>query len=295
MSISQPIGVFGPVHLQSQGLDNTGNICCHISIILCLHRLGLLEYLDQDLIEVNGNVLNWSGLVLTKIFEAIPSVISFSPQNLLTTWNNEGRLPMLQAWDDISVVGDMIAQLPFRETNNIPAFTRFLLSYHCRDCGNREHNVENWNERIFHTVPTLALLPGSEPITAELLYVRFLMHVATRCSQCNRPVNGSLLAVPGKSTILHISRNHDGRSVVQTRFIPRPEGEPAPLSVAELVSVVCRAETGSAVSMSHYISYHQVGGQWFLNNDNHHMVRVNHHPFNIPGQTVDMLCYKNNV
>lgn len=295
MSSSQPIGVFGLNHLQSQGLDNTGNICCHISIILCLHRLGLLDFLEQDLIEVNGNVLSWSGLVMKMILEALPSRTSFSPQILLPAWDNDGLLPRLQAWDDISVVGDIVTQLPFRGNNNIPALTRYLLSYRCRDCGNQEHNVENWNGRIFQTVPTLALLPGSEPITAELLYMRFLMQVDTRCSQCNRAVSGSLFADPGKSTILHISRNFDGRSVVQTRLIPRTEGQPAPLSIGELVSVVCRSQTSSAVSRSHYISYHQVDGQWFLNNDNNPMVRVNHHPFNIPGQTVDMLCYKNNV
>ena len=121
MSSSQPIGVFGLNHLQSQGLDNTGNICCHISIILCLHRLGLLDFLEQDLIEVNGNVLSWSGLVMKMILEALPSRTSFSPQILLPAWDNDGLLPRLQAWDDISVVGDIVTQLPFRGNNNIPA------------------------------------------------------------------------------------------------------------------------------------------------------------------------------
>lgn len=257
--------------------------------------MGVLEYLEQDLIEMNGNVLNWSGLIMTKILEALPSRRSFSPQNFLSAWTNEGRLPMLQAWDDIGVVGDMVSQLPFRGNNNVPAFTRFLLSYHCLDCGNQENNVENWNGRFFQIIPTLALLPGSVPITAELLYMQFLTHVDTRCSMCTRAVTGSLVGLPGKFTILHLSRNHDGRSVVQTRLIPRTDGQPAPLSIGELVSVVCRTETSSAVSMSHYISYHQVGGQWFLNDDNRPMVRVYHHPFNISGQTVDLLCYKNNV
>ena len=156
--------------------------------------------------------------------------------------------------------------------------------------------VENWDGRFFETVPTLALVPGSVPITAELLYMRFLMHMDTRCSQCNRAVTGSLVGLPGKFTILHISRSHDGRSVVQTKLIPRNEGQAAPLSIGELVSVVCRSgDQSSGVSTAHWISYHQVGGQWFLNNDNRHLVRVNHHPFNIPGQTVDLLCYKNNV
>ena len=260
--------------------------------------MGLLQYLEQDLIAVNGNVLCWAGLVMTKILEALPSRRSFSTQNFNTAWNNEGRHPQLQEWDDISVFGDMVTQLPFRGRDNVPVFTRYFLSYHCLQCGKQEHNLEHWNDRIFQTVPTLPLVPGSFPITAEHLLRQFLQHVDTACSQCTRPVRGSLATLPGKFTLLHISRSHQPPAIVRTKLIPRAAGEPAPLFMGELVSVVSRSDfVRDGDTLSHYFSYHQVGGQWFKNDDDHPIVGVLYHPFNARAatETVDYLCYKNNV
>ena len=293
-SSSHPIQLFEVQHLQRAGLLNTGNICCHISIVLCFHRLGLLKYLEEDLIVANGNVLDWSAFFMQRSLEAIPSRIAFSIQNMLTAWNNDGKLPQLQEWDDISVVDEITTQLPFRGMNNIPVFTIFSLRYTCPACGNVENDC---NERVFSTVPTLKLLPGSVPISAERLLLDSLREpVQTRCnnSSCGGPVVAFWKTKPGKATLLFIARNHD-HEIVHTRLIPRAPSGPAPGIMGELVSVVSR--TGE-IQRGHYFSYHQVGGRWFKNNDDHPMTGVDYHPFHL-GSVLEedpvLLCYSNNV
>ena len=292
-STLHPIQQFGANHLQRAGLINTGNICCHISIVLCLHRLGLITFMEEDLIAVNGNVIDWSAFLMQRILEALPSRNAFSIQNFCTAWNNDGKLPQLQEWDDISVVDAMTTQLPFRGINNIPAITRFYLRYNCPACGNIENDC---NDRLFSTVPTLKLLPGSAPISAERLLLDMLREpVQTTCGNiaCGQPVLASWKTKPGKATILFIARNH-GEGIVNTRLIPRAPSGPAPGIMGELVSVVSR--TGE-IQRGHYFSYHQVGGIWFKNDDDRAISRVNYHPFNfsVLGEDVVMLCYLNNV
>lgn len=286
-----PIQQFGAQHLQRAGLLNTGNICCHISIVLCFHRLGLLKYMEEDLIAANGNVLDWSAFLMQRILQALPNRLAFSIQNLCTSWNNDGKLPQLQAWDDISVVDAMTTQLPFRGLNNIPVFTRFFLRYTCQACGHVENDC---NDRNFSTVPTLNLLPGSIPISAERLLLETLRDpVQTRCS-CGQPVVASWKTKPGKATILFISRNADGQGIVRTRLLPRDPTGPAVGILGELVSVVSR--TGE-IERGHYFTYHQVGGKWWRNDDDNVMSEWNYHPFSLSvfGEDVVMLCYLNNV
>ena len=296
-SSNQPAQQFGIQHLQGPGLLNTGNICCHICIVLCYHRLGLLRNLEEDLIAVNGNVLDWPAFLMQRILQALPSREAFSIQNFPTAWNSDGRFPQLQAWDDICVVDDITTQLPFRGLNNVPAFTRFTLRYTCSNCGNTENDC---NERIFSTVPTLKLLPGSAAISAERLLLETLrVPVQTRCSNsgCGQEVIASWKFQPGKATILSIARNMPGHGIVTTRIIPRDPSMPAPGIMGELVSVVSR--TGLDVQRGHFVSYHQVGGQWFKNDDDHPLAATNHHPFynSSLGEDEDvvLLCYLNNV
>lgn len=289
-SPNQPIQQFGVQHLQRVGLINTGNICCHISIVLCFHRLGLLRNLEDDLIAVNGNVQDWPAFLMRRSLQAMPSREAFSIQNVLEGWNNDGRAPQLAAWDDICVVDDITTQLPFRGLNNIPAFTRFILRYTCPTCGFIENDC---NERLFSTVPTLRLLPGSVAISAERLLRNFLqIPVETRCSRCRQEVVASWRTQPGRTTILSIVRNH-GHGIVRTRILPRDPSGPAPGILGELVSVVSRV--GEDVRRGHYLSYHQVGGRWFRNNDDHALTESSHHPFNLIqlGEDVVLLCYLN--
>ena len=294
-SSNQPTQQFGIQHLQRVGLLNTGNICCHISIVLCFHRLGLLRNLEDDLIAVNGNVLDWPAFLMRRGLQALPSREAFSIQNICTAWNSDGRAPQLQAWDDICVVDDITTQLPFRGLNNVPAFTRFILHYTCPTCGFIENDC---NERLFSTVPTLRVLPEIVAISAERLLLGFLqIPVQTRCgnSGCGQRVNASWRTQPGRATLLFIARNMPGHGIVRTRIIPRDPSGRAPAILGDLVSVVSRA--GEDVQRGHYFSYHQVGGRWFKNDDDHALTETSHHPLNLShfGEDVVLLCYLNNV
>ena len=295
MPSNQPIHQFRIPHLQRNGLLNTGNICCHISIVLCFHRLGLLRNLEDDLIAANSNVLDWPAFLMRRILQALPSREAFSIQNFCTAWNSDGRAPQLQAWDDICVVEDITTQLPFRGLNNVPAFTRFILRYTCPTCGFIENDC---NERLFSTVPTLTLLPESVAITAERLLRDYLKTpVQTRCSNsdCRHAVIASWRIQPGRTTVLFIARNMPDHGIVRTRIIPRDPSWQAPGILGELVSVVSRS--GENAQRGHYLSYHQVGGRWFKNDDANPLAEVNHHPFNFChlGEDVVLLCYLNNV
>ena len=86
-----------------------------------------------------------------------------------------------------------------------------------------------------------------------------------------------------------------GHGIVRTRILPRDPSGPAPGILGELVSVVSRV--GEDVRRGHYLSYHQVGGRWFRNNDDHALTESSHHPFNLIqlGEDVVLLCYVNNV
>lgn len=273
-----------------------------MSIVLCFHRLGLLTNLEDDLIAANGNVQDWPAFLMRRILQAFPSREAFSIQNFFTAWNSDGRAPQLQAWDDICVVDDISTQLPFRGLNNIPAFTRFFLRYTCPSCGFIENDC---NERLFSTVPTLTLLPGSVAISAERLLLNYLRDpVQTRCSNsgCGQAVIASWRTQLGKTTVLFIARNMPGHGIVTTRIIPRDPSGPDVSIMGELVSVVSR--TGQDVQRGHYFSYHQVGGRWFKNDDDHPLTEVPHHPFNLSavshvldpvGEDIVLLCYLNNV
>ena len=99
---------------------------------------------------------------------------------------------------------------------------------------------------------------------------------------------------PGKATILFISRNAAGQGIVRTRLLPRDPSGPTFSILGELVSVVSR--TGE-MERGHYFSYHQVGGKWSKNDDDHVMSELNYHPFSLSPHREDvvMLCYLNNV
>ena len=251
--------------------------------------------MEDDLIVVNGNVLDWPALLMQKILQALPSRDAFTVQIFCLSWNSDGRAPQLQAWDDICVVDDIATQLPFRGLHNVPAFSRFFLRYTCPTCSFIENDCD---DRLFSTVPTLTLLPGSVAISAERLLLNYLRApVQTRCrnSGCGQAVNASWRTKPGKTTLLFIARNMPGHGIVRTRIVPRDPSGPDFGIMGELVSVVSRS--GQNVQRGHYFSYHQVGGRWFKNDDDHPLTEVTYHPFNLSplGEDVVLLCYLNDV
>ena len=295
-SSQQPILRFQEQHLQSSGLVNWNDTCCHISLILFFHRMNLLRYLDPNLIAVRDTVMDWPVLILVKILWALPSLRSFPIQNLLTIWNAEGNNPRLVSYDDLTIADPIFSQLPLTGNNNVPALTKFQASFACASCGRREHSCEQWDEREWSTVPTLYIQPRSPPTSVETLLNRVLQHgrqMRITCPnlQCRSPVTATWNVVKGTYTVVYINRDDGRGGTVRTKLSP---GSGLDI-LGDLISVISRSGEGSA--RGHFVSYHKVGGHWFFNDDDHTFRRSPEHPFNRSQglEAVELLCYSNNV
>ena len=295
-----PINQFEVRHLQRVGLNNLRNTCCHLSLILCFHRMGLIQAFEGDRVAVGGHVLDWPALVLSKILRALPSQQSFYIQTFLASWNRDNREPRLRSNDDLTIADGILGALPLSGRDNIPALTQYLASFECFSCGHIEQDCLQWNEKPFFVVPTINVPYSQDPIPIEIL-IRGLLDQRMRitCTQCGQHCSASWNVVKGSYTVLYFNRGGDGRGTVRTRLQLRDQtrNPPPPLDyLGELVSVVCRCaddEIGSAGG--HFVSYHQVEGRWFKNDDHRILTICNFHPFNQTHgfETVDLLCFKN--
>ena len=294
----QPIARFEVRHLQTAGLINHRDTCCHLSVVLCLHRMGILKFLREDLIANGANVFDMPALVLSRMLRALPSPIPFSVQNFLTSWNRDRRLPVLQSNDDLMIVDGILSQLPLAAQaagSNVPVMTRFLASYACNYCGRVDQSCEKWDERNFVLIPKLHMAQGN-PVTAEDLLEEMLqqqMMITCPNGQCRGRVMATWRTVMGAYTVLHIDRANLQGGINNTRLLPRDQASVPHNVLGELVSVVSRS--GSGHNRGHFVSYHQVGGTWFFNNDDHAHFACNFHPFNRRdgNECVSLLCYYN--
>ena len=294
----QPIARFEERHLQRAGLRNHQNTCCHLSIVLCLHRMGLLRFLREDLIAVGGNVLDMPALVLTRMLRALPSQRPFSVQNFLLSWNAERRQPILQSNDDLMIVDGLLSQLPLSAVRgNVPVLTRYQASFACNYCGRVDDSCEDFSERSFVSIPTLHMTPGN-PSTAEDLLDGMLQHqmrITCPNRQCGGRVTATWRTVRGTFTVLYIDRADLSGGIDNTRLLPRAQASVPHAVLGELVSVISRS--GDGYNSGHFVSYHQVGGRWFFTDDDHTHYLCNFHPFNRRGgrENVSLLCYFNNI
>ena len=293
----QPIARFEERHLQTAGLINHQDTCCHLSLVLCFHRMGLVQYMRDDLIAAGANVFDWPALILSRNLRALPSRIPFSVWYFLAAWNRDGRFPNLQPNDDLTIVDAILSQLPLAAaSNNVPVLTRYQVSFACDDCGLSSQSREQWNERSFVSVPTLHVAAGGPPTTVEDLLDEMLnqqMRITCPNRQCGRPVNATWRSVMGIMTFLYIDRSDLTGGIISTRLLPRGHDiDPHPV-LGELVSVISRS--GQGYNRGHFVSYHQVGGRWYFTDDDHTHYRCNFHPFNRRDgmETVSLLCYYN--
>lgn len=295
-----PIDDFTEQHLQSKGLINRNNICGYISLFLSFHRMGLLKFLKSDHIVLDGIILDWPAFILQRILRAFPSARSFLVQNFVTSWNAENQQPRLEVYDDLLIADTILSHLPLRGQNNIPLLTKYNVSYACLNpiCNHHEDNLEYWNEKPFTKVPTLHLLtlnPSGQPISVEeLLNVFLQQNVETRCHQCRSRVNGSMRVVKGMFTLLHLNRDDNRGGILRTRLIPSNQGTCSNDIVGQLISVISRSGT---VDRGHFLSYHEVRGQWFLNNDEQEVQRCGYHPYNrtLGTENVSFVIFKNHT
>lgn len=93
-----PDGSFNITHLQATGLQNDGNICYLLSLLLCLHRIGIKDHLIDASLSLTTNhnhTLDFSSMVIRKILSAFPSQNSFSVQLFIESWNRAGKAPRI--------------------------------------------------------------------------------------------------------------------------------------------------------------------------------------------------------
>ena len=266
-----PINRFEVRHLQRLGLKNLNNTCCHLSLVLCFHRMGLIQAFEGDRVAVGGNVLDWPALVLSRILRALPSQRDFYIQTFLASWNSDNRA-----------------------TNSV------LASFESFSCGHIDQDCHQWNEKPFSVVPTINVPYSRDPIPIEILIQGLLdQRMRITCTQCGQLVSAAWKVVKGSYTVLYFNRGGDGRGIVWTRLQLRDQTStpPPPLNIlGELVSVVSRcADDEIGAAGGHFVSYHQVEGNWFINDDNRILKICTYHPFNqtLGYETVDLLCFKN--
>ena len=283
--------------VQRVGLINHQDTCCHLSLVLCFHRMGLLRYLREDLIAAGANVFDWPALVLMKMLRAMPSLIAFPVQIWLAAWNRDARQPTLQSNDDLPIVDGILSQLPLNAgQNNIPVLTRCNVSFACVYCGLVNQSREQWNEKSFVSVPTLHVAAGRPPTSAEDLMDEMLnQHMRITCPnrQCGRQIAATWRTVMGIITVVYIDRFDLRGRIINTRLVPRPQGSPPHALLGDLVSVISRS--GGNYDGGPFVSYHQVGGRWYFSNDDHSHYPCNFHPFERRdgNETVSLLCYRN--
>ena len=241
--------------------------------------MGLVKFLKSDHIVVDGIILDWPAFILQMILKAMPSALPFLVTNFVESWNAENQ-PELEVYIDLMMADTILSQLPLRGQNNVPLFTKYNVSYACTNpvCNHHEEDLEHWTEKPFTKVPTLHLLilnPSGQAISFEGLLNAFLQqNVETRCTLCNSHVNGSLRTVKGLFSLFYLNRDNDRGGILRTKLIPSGQSTSA---VGRLISVISRSGT---VDRGHFVSYHQVRGNWFLNNDDQEIRRCSYHPFN---------------
>ena len=280
-SVTAPGPAFLVRHLQIHGIINDGNNCCLISLILSLHRIQLAQHLISPSLMIlpNGDI-DFASLVLVKALRAMPSRQTFSVQSLISIWNNQnrGRFQIQQNDDIWSVAENVLSSLPLRiQPNRSPIFTRFSAFITC-SCG-RTANEDVPDSQLFRSVPLLQIPEQDQPVSfGSLVNTLLQTPVNTRCRYCNGEANGSLVPEKGKYSVFAINRRR-GQRLIKTRLSCQDSQTVGDQLLGELVSVV--SHLGGAGG-GHWISYHQVDGNWFINNDSNPVVRAPYHPFNSP-------------
>ena len=270
-----------------------------LSLILCFHRINLKEYLiDPHFCFTDDQTVDFPSLVLFKILSAIPSTASFSLQLFIESWNQAGKAPRIHpGFSDVAALAEgVVANLQLKKyAARPPALTEFLGSFACGTCGKDNVRVKSWAMQVQAMIPLLQLPDGGHPVdVTELLTAYVDEHFETYCSDLNcyqRIFDGKLEVRQGVFTILAVNRfdvtNPNNKKMNRLEFTGRNA------LLGELVSLICHR---GDVNRGHFISYHKVAEQWFLNDDSRPCIPSNN-PLDgsIPDETVEILFFKNNV
>ena len=174
-----------------------------------------------------------------------------------------------------------------------PVITQFLHTYTCTICG----LMESLPLGGFKSVPMIKISQQSTSISVFDLFTSFLssftsQQVQSNCSSCNHVVNRNPAHVKGKFTAISINRleyvnNHPQPKITTKLSLANRDRQ---TSLGELVCVT--SHVVDANGGGHWVTYTQVEGSWWLNNDS--SVISSNHPFESrPNETFDFLVFSN--
>ena len=307
-----PDGSFNLTHLQAAGLQNDGNICSLLSLLLCLHRIGIKDHLIDASLSLTTNhnhILDFSSMVITKILSAFPSQNSFSVQLFIESWNRAGKAPRITpGFAEIDALAEsVISSLQLKQyASRPPVLTELLGSFNCDGCGKVYNDVKIWEGQVTPTIPLLPLPPDStddEPVDIHTLLATHINQTfETRCydQSCRRRIfGGRVVPRTGLFTILAVCRfdvnDPTNRKRLTRLAVPSHSMNNNRDLLGELVSVVCHR---GDVNKGHFVSYHKVEDNWFLNDDSR-PCSPSENPLDgrniAKKETADLLFFINNV
>ena len=301
---SQPRDIpgFTRASLQKLGLLNDGNICSLISVMLCFHRIGLSDHLiDPELCaDINGTP-DYPLLVLSKILLAMPSPASFSIQMFVEAWNVSKTPLIYPGFADVAALTDgLLENLQLKQYQGLPpVFSQYLASFKCNHCGLQLDHLKTWDGQVQPGIPYLQVPENGSCVDIANLLADFIDEtVETRCTNasCNERINdGKIEAIPGQFTVLSVNRLDitDRSNKLKNKLSHFGGGRIRADLVGELISVICHRGN---VDRGHFVSYHKVGEDWFLNNDSR-LISAAENPLNMnndsENETIEVLFLKN--
>ena len=289
--------------LQKAGLINDGNVCCLISLLLSFHRIMIKDHLiaPEFCFAMNG-APDYPSLLLHKIFSAMPSTAPFSLQLLLLSWNKEGRQPDIQPDlnNEISAVTEaLVSNMQFkRYATRFPVMSSFRASFRCNRCGKNHVKLQYWEGQLQAHVPLLQIPPGNQPANIPRLFASYLeQSLQTRCTDqaCRQRItNANFETELGQFTILAVNRfDENGEKRMNRVELDNPDTSLTGYGLlGQIVSCVCHR---GSVNHGHYVSYHRVDNQWYLNDDSR-PCHIAENPFNQTvhdSQTIEVLFFEN--
>ena len=295
MSPMQPIDPnnFTHNHLQP-GLLNDGNRCCLISIIQCLHRLGLVNALiiPLQMRRTNGSPDYPTG-ILAKILSALPSNESFSLHTFIQSWNRSALRLQLGQDEDLYIIEGILRHLRFREQGGVPYLTTYKATFFCNQCQIQYRGITEWPNQSFKVVPELSVPDQQNSVNpTDLMTDLMAENFPIQCQVCQEQVQASYETVRGEVTIVRLNRldyRNQQAYKIMTPLDMRPTNSPGSQLLGELVAVVChRSQPGQ-----HWVSYVKANNGWYLQNDSSPPFPSSPMNSNFPTETINLLCYKN--
>ena len=177
-----------------------------------------------------------------------------------------------------------------------PVITQFFHTYTCANCG----LLESLPLGGFKSVPVIKIPQQSTSVSVFDLFTLFLASFTSQqmqcnCSSCNHVVNGNPNYVKGKFTAISINRLEYVNNVLQPKITTKlslvnGNGNGA---LGELICVVSHVVDVNTRG-GHWVTYSQVEGNWWMNNDSKVISMCPHHPFETgPNETCDFLVFSN--